>query len=27
VETGPTAEMFTNPKQALTEGYIQGRFG
>jgi ABC-type phosphate transport system ATPase subunit len=27
VETGPTTEMFTNPKQALTEGYIQGRFG
>ena len=27
VETGATAEMFTNPKQALTEGYIQGRFG
>lgn len=27
VETGPTAEMFTKPKQALTEGYIQGRFG
>ena len=27
VETGPTAEMFTYPKQALTVGYIQGRFG
>jgi phosphate transport system ATP-binding protein len=27
VEYGPTAEMFTNPKDKLTEDYITGRFG
>ena len=27
VEFGPTAEMFTNPKDKLTEDYITGRFG
>lgn len=27
VEFGPTSEMFTKPKQPLTESYIQGRFG
>jgi phosphate transport system ATP-binding protein len=27
VEYGPTAEMFTNPQQKLTEDYITGRFG
>jgi phosphate transport system ATP-binding protein len=27
VEYGPTAEMFTNPREKLTEDYITGRFG
>ncbi len=27
VEYGPTKELFTNPKNALTEDYITGRFG
>ena len=27
VESGPTAEMFTNPRNKLTEDYITGRFG
>jgi phosphate transport system ATP-binding protein len=27
VEFGPTAEMFTAPKDKLTEDYITGRFG
>ena len=27
VEYGPTAEIFTNPKQQLTEDYVSGRFG
>jgi phosphate transport system ATP-binding protein len=27
VEYGPTPEMFTNPKEKLTEDYITGRFG
>jgi phosphate transport system ATP-binding protein len=27
VEEGPTAEIFTNPKNRLTEDYITGRFG
>ncbi|MCK9357372.1 MAG: phosphate ABC transporter ATP-binding protein PstB, partial [Dehalococcoidia bacterium] len=27
VESGPTSEMFTNPKQKCTEDYITGRFG
>jgi len=27
VEYAPTAEMFTNPKEKLTEDYITGRFG
>ena len=27
VETGPTAEIFTNPTNKLTEDYITGRFG
>jgi phosphate transport system ATP-binding protein len=27
VETGPTAEIFTNPKHQLTEDYVSGRFG
>jgi phosphate transport system ATP-binding protein len=27
VEYGPTAEMFTNPKDKRTEDYITGRFG
>jgi len=27
VETGPTQQIFTNPKQKLTEDYITGRFG
>jgi phosphate transport system ATP-binding protein len=26
-EEGPTAEMFTNPRERLTEDYITGRFG
>jgi phosphate transport system ATP-binding protein len=27
VELGPTNEIFTNPKQQLTEDYVSGRFG
>jgi phosphate transport system ATP-binding protein len=27
VEFSPTAEIFTNPKQQLTEDYVSGRFG
>jgi phosphate transport system ATP-binding protein len=27
VEMGPTVEMFTNPKERLTEEYVSGRFG
>ena len=27
VELGPTVEIFTNPKQQLTEDYVSGRFG
>jgi len=27
VEVLPTAEMFTNPRQKLTEDYVTGRFG
>jgi phosphate transport system ATP-binding protein len=27
VEYGPTAEIFTNPKDKRTEDYITGRFG
>jgi phosphate transport system ATP-binding protein len=27
VEEGPTLEMFTNPKNQLTEDYVSGRFG
>ncbi len=27
VEFGPTADMFTAPKDKLTEDYITGRFG
>jgi phosphate transport system ATP-binding protein len=27
VEKGPTAEIFTNPKNQLTEDYVSGRFG
>jgi phosphate transport system ATP-binding protein len=27
VEDGPTAEIFTNPTNKLTEDYITGRFG
>jgi phosphate transport system ATP-binding protein len=27
VESGDTREIFTNPKQKLTEDYITGRFG
>ncbi len=27
VETGPTAELFTRPREKLTEDYITGRFG
>ena len=27
VESGPTAEVFTNPRQRLTEDYVTGRFG
>lgn len=27
VEMGPTAQMFTNPREKLTEDYITGRFG
>jgi phosphate transport system ATP-binding protein len=27
VEQGPTVEMFTNPKNQMTEDYVSGRFG
>ena len=27
VEFGPTEQIFTNPKEKLTEDYITGRFG
>ena len=27
VETGPTNEIFTNPKSQVTEDYVSGRFG
>ena len=27
VEQGPTMELFTNPKDKLTEDYVSGRFG
>ena len=27
IEFGPTTEIFTNPKEKLTENYITGRFG
>ena len=27
VETGPTLEIFTNPKNKMTEDYVSGRFG
>jgi phosphate transport system ATP-binding protein len=27
VESGPTAQMFTSPKEQLTEDYVSGRFG
>jgi len=27
VEHGPTLQIFTNPKNALTEDYVSGRFG
>ena len=27
VETGPTIEIFTNPRDRLTEDYVSGRFG
>jgi phosphate transport system ATP-binding protein len=27
VEQGPTIEIFTNPKDGLTEDYVSGRFG
>jgi phosphate transport system ATP-binding protein len=27
VETGPTTQIFTNPRRQLTEDYISGRFG
>jgi phosphate transport system ATP-binding protein len=27
VETGPTLQIFTNPKNPLTEDYVSGRFG
>jgi phosphate transport system ATP-binding protein len=27
VEQGPTAEIFTNPKNRMTEDYVSGRFG
>ncbi len=27
VESGPTTEIFTNPKETETEDYITGRFG
>jgi phosphate transport system ATP-binding protein len=27
VEHGPTSEIFTNPREQLTEDYVSGRFG
>lgn len=27
VESGPTAALFTNPREKLTEDYVTGRFG
>jgi phosphate transport system ATP-binding protein len=27
IEAGPTAQMFTAPREALTDGYLTGRFG
>jgi phosphate transport system ATP-binding protein len=27
VETGETAQIFTNPTNELTEDYVSGRFG
>jgi phosphate transport system ATP-binding protein len=27
VEQAPTVEIFTNPKNQLTEDYVSGRFG
>jgi phosphate transport system ATP-binding protein len=27
VEHGPTIEIFTNPRNRLTEDYVSGRFG
>ena len=27
VEQGPTVQIFTDPKQQLTEDYVSGRFG
>jgi len=27
VEMGPTTQIFTNPKNQLTEDYVSGRFG
>lgn len=27
IEAGPTPQIFTNPKQKLTEDYITGKFG
>ncbi len=27
VEKGATSEIFTNPKQQMTEDYVSGRFG
>jgi len=27
IETGPTKQIFTKPKEAKTEDYITGRFG
>jgi phosphate transport system ATP-binding protein len=27
VEQGPTAQIFTNPRNQMTEDYVSGRFG
>ncbi len=27
IETGPTSEIFSNPKDERTENYVTGRFG
>jgi len=27
VEQGPTAQLFTNPANQMTEDYVSGRFG